>query len=68
MLAIPSAKFNSSVPVLIGTNIIGRCQQQLLNPGSVTQEWTTAFMALHTDSEVGTVTSTNTSSISLQPF
>ena len=68
MLVIPSAKFSSSVPVLIGTNIITRCQERLSDPSSVSKEWEAAFIALHTDSAVGTVTSTNTFSISLQPF
>ena len=57
MLVIPSAKFSSSVPVLIGTYIITRCQERLSDPSSVSKEWEAA---LHIDSAVGTVTSTYT--------
>ena len=44
-LVVPETDYNLEVPVVIGTNVISRCQDQADNE-NVPQEWTNAFQVL----------------------
>ena len=44
-LVVPTTGYNLKVPVLIGTNVLNRCQDQAKN-NCVPEEWMTAFLSL----------------------
>ena len=44
-LVVPTTEYNLKVPVLIGTNVLNKCQDQAKNNG-VPEEWKTAFLWL----------------------
>ena len=65
-LVVPETDYNFEVPVVIGTNVISRCQDQADNE-NVPQEWTNAFQVLQ-NGLVGYVKSTNERDIEVQPL
>ena len=65
-LVVLTTEYNLKVPVLIGTNVLNRCQDQAENNG-VPEEWKTAFLSLQ-NGLVGYVKSTNEREIEVQPF
>ena len=65
-LVVPTTEYNLEVLVLIGTNVLNRCQDQAENNG-VPEEWKTAFLSLQ-NGLVCYVKSTNERAIEVQPF
>ena len=64
-LVVPTTQYNLKVPVVAGTNIIGKCND--CDHSNVPKEWKNAFVSLH-QSRIGVVKSTNKQDIKVQPF
>ena len=68
-LVVPTTRYNSKVPVLVGTNVINRVQESCPAdkiPGIPTQ-WQNAFVSMQSGF-VGVVKSTNKKDIKIQPL
>ena len=68
-LVVPTTRYNSKVPVLVGTNVINRVQESCPAdkiPGIPTQ-WQNAFVSMQSGF-VGVVKSTNRKDIKIQPL
>ena len=68
VLVIPDTEFNSSCPVIIGTNVIRHCKSHVLNgdASDVPEAWSTAFSALSCNSSIVRVTNKHT--IAIGPY
>ena len=65
-LVVPTTEYSVKVPIVVGTKVISRCQDQAEDSG-VPEEWKTAFLALQ-NGLVGYVKSTNDRTIEVQPI
>ena len=63
---MPLTNYVLHVPVIIGTNVIGRCRNKFKDETSVPDNWKDAFVACQTESP-GLVKSTNKVTVSLRP-
>ena len=67
VLVIPTVKDNVSCPILIGTNFIRLCREEAQETADIPVEWEMAFASL-ADISIGTVKSTNTKPVVVQPM
>ena len=65
-LVVPLTDYGQHVPVIIGTNVIGRCRNKCKEDTTVPDNWKDAFVACQTES-AGVVKSTNKVTIRLKP-
>ena len=65
-LVVPLTDYGLHVPVIIGTNVIGRCRNKCKDETSVPDNWKDAFVACQTESP-GLVKSTNKVTVRLRP-
>ena len=66
-LVVPTTAYHAQVPIIIGTNVIRVYDNICKHDDDVPPEWKVAFVALHSGF-VGSVRSTNKTSITLQPM
>ena len=68
VLVVPDTNFNSSCPVIIGTNVIRHCKSHVLNgdASDVPKAWSTAFSGLSCSSSI--VRLTNKHTIAIGPY
>ena len=66
-LVVPTTAYHAQVPIIIGTNVIRVYDNICEHDDDVRPEWKVAFVALHSGF-VGSVRSTNNTSITLQPM
>ena len=68
-LVVPNTRYNSQVPVLIGTNVIEKVKEKCPadNVSEIPTQWNNAFLSLQ-NGFVGFVKSTNKRDIKIQPL
>ena len=66
-LVVPTTAYHAEVPIIIGTNVIREYDSIGDSAEDIPPEWKVAFIALHSGF-VGSVRSTNKTSITLQPM
>ncbi|MEW8316224.1 MAG: reverse transcriptase domain-containing protein [Candidatus Thiodiazotropha endolucinida] len=68
-LVVPTTRYNSKVPVLIGTNVINRAREMCPadTASEIPSQWQNAFCSLQ-NGFVGIVKSTNKKNVKVEPF
>ena len=68
-LVVPTTRYNSKVPVLIGTNVINRARKMCPadTASEIPSQWQNAFCSLQ-NGFVGVVKSTNKKDVKIEPF
>ena len=66
-LVVPTTNYHSEVPIIVGTNVIREVDGLCDDDADIPTEWKNAFVSLY-NGFVGSVRSTNKTSITLQPM
>ena len=68
-LVVPTTRYTSQVPVLIGTNVISKAKEYCPTDkvSEITIQWQDAFLSIHIG-YVGFVQSTNKRSVNIEPL
>ena len=66
-LVVPNTRYNSQVPLIIGTNVIREAKVDQCTDSNVPTEWQNAFISLH-NGFVGYVKSTNKYNVDIAPM
>ena len=68
-LVVPTTRYNSQVPVLIGTNVISKAKEYCPTDkvSQIPSQWQDAFLSIH-NGFVGFVKSTNKRSVNIEPL
>ena len=66
-LVVPNTRYNSQVPLIIGTNVIREAKVAQCTDENVPMEWQNAFISLH-NGFVGFVKSTNKYNVDIEPM